>query len=115
MIDLELKHKLDELETVTQENNEMLHEMHRAAVFHRVITIIKWVFIVIFAMAGYYVLQPFVESARKTYEALQDGVMEVQGVKNALPDLPAFLRTTGASKTQEGESQSTAEDVSKTQ
>jgi anionic cell wall polymer biosynthesis LytR-Cps2A-Psr (LCP) family protein len=87
MMDMELKHKLEELETVTQENNEMLHSMHRAAVLHRILTIVKWVLIVIFAMAGYYVLQPFVESARKTYEAIQGGVTEVNQTKDSFAEV----------------------------
>jgi len=93
MMDMELKHKLEELETVTQENNEMLHSMHRAAVLHRILTIVKWVLIVIFAMAGYYVLQPFVESARKTYEAIQGGVTEAREAQNAFLDMNALIQT----------------------
>jgi hypothetical protein len=92
MMDLEMKHKLEELEAVTQENNEMLHKMHRAAVFRRIITIIKWILIVIFTMAGYYVLQPFVDSFKTTYQVIQDSVMEVRDVKDSLPDMSTVFK-----------------------
>ncbi len=103
MMDMELKHRLDELETVSQENNEILKGIRRSARIQRVLSIIKWVMIVIFAMAGYYVLQPFVDSARKTYEALQSGVTEAQQVKGNLPNMDLMFQVLRSKKTVEKE------------
>lgn len=109
MMDMELKHKLDELETVTHENNEILRGIQRSARLQRILSIVKWVMIVIFAMAGYYVLQPFVDSARKTYEALQSGVMEIKEVQSTLPDLTLLFQLLGSQQPSKQDAEKSAE------
>jgi len=57
---------------LAQENNRMLHSMHRGMFWGRVMRIIYWVIIIGAAIGVYYYIQPYLNSAINAYGNMKD-------------------------------------------
>jgi hypothetical protein len=91
LTDSQEKKMLEETLKLSKENNDMLHKMRRAQIWERVTRIIYWCVVIIVALAGYYILQPFFEGVGEAYNTVRESVAEIKGVADSLPELPSFL------------------------
>jgi vancomycin permeability regulator SanA len=91
MMDSEIREVLKETRRLAEENNNMLRKMRRTQIWERVTRIIYWCVVIIVALAGYYILQPFFEGVGEAYNTVRESVAEIKGVADSLPELPSFL------------------------
>ncbi|MBC8464821.1 MAG: hypothetical protein H8D63_00390 [Parcubacteria group bacterium] len=91
LTDSQEKKMLEETLKLAKENNSMLHKMRRAQIWKRITRIIYWSVIIIVALVGYYILQPFFEGVGEAYNTVRESVAEIKGVADSLPELPSFL------------------------
>ena len=91
LTDSQEKKMLEETLKLAKENNDMLRKMRRAQIWERITRIIYWCVVIIVALAGYYILQPFFEGVGEAYNTVRESVAEIKGVADSLPELPSFL------------------------
>ncbi|MDE2399742.1 MAG: hypothetical protein KGL67_01895 [Patescibacteria group bacterium] len=54
---------------LAEENNEMLHSMHRSLRLQRIMSIVYWVFIIGSAIGAYYIIAPYLNQLKSLYES----------------------------------------------
>lgn len=59
--------KVQELLSLTRENNTMLHKMRRSQRIANVVRIIYWIILIGAAIGAYYFIQPYIEGAQEIY------------------------------------------------
>lgn len=91
MMDSDIREILKETHELAEENHAMLTKMRRAQVWSRITRIIYWSVIIIAALAGYYIMQPFIEGMGEAYGTVRESINEIKGVTDALPDLSSFF------------------------
>lgn len=74
----ELRKLLEKNLKVSEENNKILHKMHRSMKWASILRAIYWVVIVGSAVGAYYFLQPFIDGARENVETIFSGVEALQ-------------------------------------
>ena len=87
--------KLDELLTLTRENNKILRGMRRAQIWTTILHTIYW-FIILGGLVGsYYFLQPYINQYMETFQKLMKTYNELQSAgKGGLSDMEqVFGRT----------------------
>ncbi len=67
--------KIDELLTLTKENNKMLSRMRATQVRHHTFQMIYWLIVIGIAVGAFYFLQPYFDDAKKL---LSDGLTTFQ-------------------------------------
>jgi len=71
-VDPESKKLLEEAVELSKQNNEMLKEMRRHMRFSRFVSIMYWVFIVGSTVGAFYLIQPYVDQFRSSYDGVSD-------------------------------------------
>ncbi len=61
-MDPESKKLLEETHRLAQENNQMLHSVHRSMRVQRVMSFLYWAFIIGSAVGAYYLIQPYIDA-----------------------------------------------------
>ncbi len=61
-MDTEEREKLDRIEQLVEENNEIIHKLHRYEKWRRFTHIAYWVFIIALSLGAYYIFQPYLEA-----------------------------------------------------
>ena len=64
--------------SLVEDNNKMLRAMKRSQHFTSIMSGVYWVIIIGSAVAGYYILQPYVDQAAKMYQSIS---AEIQNLK----------------------------------
>jgi len=78
----EEKRMLGQIAEMVKENNKILHKMRRAVIWSRVARIIYFAVIIALAVAGYVVIQPYIDEVKQLYE----------GAKSVTDQVGGFLR-----------------------
>ena len=91
LTDSQEKKMLEETLKLAKENNDMLRKMHRAQVWARIMRGVYWLIIIVAALAGYYILQPFIEGVGEAYGTVRESINEIKGVTDAIPDFSSFF------------------------
>jgi hypothetical protein len=91
LMDSEIREVLRETHELAQENHAMLTKMHRAQVWARVMRFVYWVVVIVAALVGYYILQPFLEGVGDAYNTMRESIIEIKGAADSLPDLSSFF------------------------
>jgi hypothetical protein len=68
----EEKELLNRSVSLAEDNNKMLRKMVRAQRWASIMRAVYWLFILGSAVAGYYVLQPYVDQATAAYKEVSD-------------------------------------------
>lgn len=88
--DLDLDKRLDRLERIEEENNELLHGLTRRARIATAIGIARWAIIILVTLGGYYVLQQYMAKVADLYNKVSDSANVIDtsqdAVKNAIED-----------------------------
>lgn len=79
----------------TEENNKILHKLHRTIMWGRVFRILYWVLIIAGAVGVYYYLSPYLQSLFDTYQSLVTGVDQINQTASQAPDFSALLKKFG--------------------
>lgn len=79
----------------TEENNKLLHKMHRTLVWGRVFRIFYWTLIIGGSIGVYYYLSPYLQSLFDTYQTLISGVEKINTTTEQAPDIGALLKKFG--------------------
>ncbi|MEK7134470.1 MAG: hypothetical protein AAB805_01895 [Patescibacteria group bacterium] len=83
----------------TEENNKMLHKMHRTLIWGRVFRIFYWTLIIGGSIGAYFYLSPYLQSLFDTYQSLITGVGTLQKTTESIPqtglDIGAMLKKLG--------------------
>jgi hypothetical protein len=75
--------KLDRLEDMLEENNEILHKLHRAEKLRQFGSLLYWLIVLGLAFGAYYFIQPYVDNLRGLYGEFRDRIGGA--VDNVLP------------------------------
>lgn len=67
---------------LTRENNRLLRKLNRARVMGMITKSIYFVFIVIAMIAGWYAVQPYLDTAQEAYQGIQQGLDSVTETRN---------------------------------
>ena len=79
-MDFHDKDFFDRMMTLTEENNELLHKMWRAARMASAMRTLYWLVIIGLSIGAYYYVQPYIEQLLSVYTGLQDSVGSVQSL-----------------------------------
>jgi len=83
-MDPEVKELLRRNAKLSEDNNALLHKMHRGAVVSRWFRLLYWAAIVIVAIVGYYYAEPYLQKVIDLYNAAQQEIQSVNSVKNSI-------------------------------
>ena len=61
-MDAEERERLEHIESLAEENNEMLHKLHRAEQRRFWFRMAYWFLIIAFSLGSYYLIQPYLEA-----------------------------------------------------
>ncbi len=86
---------LREILEKTEENNKMLHKMHRSLLWGRIFRIFYWTLIIGGSIGIYYYLSPYLQSLFNTYQSLLGGAEQANTTIQARPDIGALLKKFG--------------------
>ena len=76
---------------LAEENNELLHKLHRAELFRRWVRIAYWAIILIISLGTYYFIQPYIEQAGVFSQSVLDGVEHAKEVGGTISNLGGLL------------------------
>ena len=79
----------------TEENNKLLHKMHRSIIWGRVFRIFYWTLIIGGSVGIYYFLSLHLQTLFNTYQSLLTGVETINTTASQAPDLGALLKKFG--------------------
>jgi len=88
---------LEEVVTLSRENNKILHQLRGALRWGQVYSVFKWLVIIGSALGFYYYVQPYLFKILDAYSTLLDGLNNVKEVSaaadsNNLSDLSGLLK-----------------------
>jgi len=69
---------MEELLTLTRDNNRMLHSMHRKMIMGQVMSVIYWIIIIGASGWSYYLLQPYIEKYMATFQSAMKMMGDLQ-------------------------------------
>lgn len=70
--------KLDEILSLTRENNRILRKMHRGLIWGQVFTVLYWLFLLGVVGWSYYYMQPYVTKYIGTVKAMIQTIDKIQ-------------------------------------
>ena len=73
---------------LSEENNKILRGMRRSARLSSFFRLAYWTVIIIVTIAGYMIIQPYIQAAMKGYAEMQKGIQTISNTTSKLPDLP---------------------------
>ncbi len=82
--DSELSRRLDRLEQIEEENNEMLHGLTRRARLATAIGLVRWAIIILVTLGGYYVLQQYMAKVAELYTKVNSSAGAIDGTQEAI-------------------------------
>ncbi len=62
MLENDEQRKIDRILKLTEENNSLLHKLHRSMIYRRMISIFYWILVIAITFGTYYYIQGFLES-----------------------------------------------------
>ncbi len=74
-----------EIYDLVKENNHMLKGMRRANRWSSILRVIYWILIIVTAFVAYNFIQPYLNTALKSYQNLQGSINSVKSVVNKIP------------------------------
>jgi len=80
IMDPETKKMLQRLISLTEDNNRILHVLHRAHRFSIAFHVLKWIVIIGGAIGLYYFLQPVMEQFLEVYAGLGNFIQAPAGI-----------------------------------
>jgi hypothetical protein len=87
---LDLDKRLDRLERIEEENNEMLHGLTRRARIATAVGIARWAIVILVTLGGYYVLQQYIAKVTDLYTKVNNSANVIDtsqdSVKKAIED-----------------------------
>ncbi len=78
--------KLDEVLTLTRENNRILRSMHRRMVWSQVLTFFYWLVILGVAGWSFYQLQPYIMKYMNAYQTIMKSIDNLDQQSKSLPN-----------------------------
>ena len=81
------KDKLDEILTLTRENNEIIKKMRRLQKIQNTFRIVYWIIIVAVALGAYYFFQPMLDSFFREFDSIKQLINNLSSKANNLPDV----------------------------
>ena len=82
--DSDLTKRLDRLEKIEEENNELLHGLTRRARIATAFSLVRWGIFVLIALGGYYVLQQYMSKVMELYEKVNSSAGVIGGSQDAV-------------------------------
>ena len=83
--------EMKELLQLTRDNNKLLRKMRRHAIFGNVTRLIYWAVVFGVPTVLYHYLQPYFTQFLETYDGIQNGVQNLQGVGDQVQGLGGIL------------------------
>ena len=83
-MDPESKAKLEEVLSLTQENNKILRQMKRSLVWGRILHVFYWIFIIGSALGAYYFLQPYINRVEGVLGSTQNSINNFNSIFSGL-------------------------------
>lgn len=84
----ELKELIKRQGALIEDTNAMVHKMHRAAVWSRVLSWVWWgTIILLTSSVYYYFLVPYLSQLLELYSGIKSGASQAQGIGSQLQDI----------------------------
>ena len=88
----ELNEKMDELTEMVKENRRMIRSVYRSVRLNSLISVIKWVIIIAVTVGSLYILQPYIDFVKQTYQTFGGFVSHMSTTTQATSSAPSFDR-----------------------
>ncbi len=83
---MDTEKEITELKRLVAENNKILHGLRRKSRIGTLFTLVKWVIIALVIFGAYTFVQPVISAIMSSYDAVMEGVGQIQEVKDKVPD-----------------------------
>lgn len=91
-MDNETREKIDRVLELVEENNELLHKMHRSARFAFFIRVAYWTILILLSLGAFYFIQPYIE---KIFSITSDARSDLSDISKTANTITNTLKKIG--------------------